>query len=516
MAALIPITGVASNYRVPGGYAEILFAQGPSNAGAGTRSVCLVMPITSAGTYTVNTRYRVRNEAEVKAGAGAGSPLHRAARAFLRANKTTELYVVPYAASSGGGAASATATVTVAITTITAGGTIDLAIAGEEFTTAFSTSDTATTIAAKIVEQVNARDWLPVTASNSLGVVTLTAKIAGASQGTAAITVIRVRVDGLSTGRGVTVTSTGNVGSATAGADGATTELVNFTAALATLDSVRHYYMGQSIGTPGSAALSTHIALKSEPLSGLRSVGCLAFTGTLADATTAAVARNYERVQLVWQAASEHDYAELVGSVLAVRSKRESTDSAFNFDGYRGQDWLIKPAKAVAHWPDLPDQNDAINEGITCIASDNAGSYIVMSVNTRSKNAAGTVDDFRATETHRVSVADELVDEMLAQYANQYGSAKLRSDELLPSGLPNPNQRIPRGVVTPSVFKPWIRDLIAEYYDGGKLQNLDAMLSSLNVLRSTDNSGRLECGFDINVIDHLHQATFRVAETSAG
>jgi phage tail sheath gpL-like len=317
-------------------------------------------------------------------------------------------------------------------------------------------------------------------------------------------------------GKGVSVATSGALGTVAAGADGSTTELANFTAALVTLEGVRDYYMGQSIGTPGGSAFAAHIALKSEPVSGLRSVGVVAFTGTLANAATAAIARNYERIQLVWQANSEHDYAELVGYVLAVRAKRESTDSAFSFDGYRQTDWLVKPTKAVADWPDLTDQNDAINDGITCIASDNAGSYVVMSVNTRSKNSGGTIDDFRATETHRVSVSDELVDELLATYAATYGSTKLRSDELLPNGQPNPNQRLPRGVVTPSTFKPWIRDLIAEYYNGGKLQNLDAMLGSVEVVRSVDNSGRLECGFDINVIDHLHQATFRVAETSAG
>src|SRR5262245_30622231 len=131
MGLLIPITGVAQDYRVPGAYAEILFAQGPASAAAGVRQVVLVMPKLSAGTWTANTMYRVNNEKEAEDGAGAGSPLHRAARKFLRVNKDAKLWAVPYAETSGGTPVAATGTVTLT-GTASGTGTIVVTVCGED------------------------------------------------------------------------------------------------------------------------------------------------------------------------------------------------------------------------------------------------------------------------------------------------------------------------------------------------------------------------------------------------
>ena len=83
MALLIPITGVAQDYRVPGAFAEILFSQGPASAASGVRGVVFVMPKISAGTWTAAVLYPVSNESDAATGAGEGSPLHRAIRKFM-------------------------------------------------------------------------------------------------------------------------------------------------------------------------------------------------------------------------------------------------------------------------------------------------------------------------------------------------------------------------------------------------------------------------------------------------
>ena len=103
---VIPITGVDANYRVPAVLAEIVFNQGPATASAPTRNVCFVMPKLSSGTWTAATPYQVKNEADVITGAGAGSPLHRAIRKFLLANKDATVWAVPVAATTGGSPAS--------------------------------------------------------------------------------------------------------------------------------------------------------------------------------------------------------------------------------------------------------------------------------------------------------------------------------------------------------------------------------------------------------------------------
>lgn len=510
--ALIPITGVPSTYRVPGGYTEILFAQGPSTAAAAARDVIFVMPKLSTGSYTVNKVYRVKNEQDAITGAGAGSPLHRAVRKFLYSNNTGRIFALAYAESSGMGVATADLDVTFT-NTATGTGLATITVAGEACTVAISKNDTPTVIATNMKAVINAKTWLPCTADNMAGVLTLTAKIAGASQNAH----IRVRAE-ITPGIATTVATqnTSDVDALQDGADGATTEATNLAAALATISAARYYYMVFSVSDATNlAAIQTHIATKSDPIPGLRSVGIVGSVLALASVQTLATGRNYERLQIAWQKNSEATREELAANMAGIRQKYEALDSAYNFDTYSNKsDWLIPGCYRDTDRPDGDDQNDAILDGITCIATGDSGSYVVMSCNTRSKDSTGNNDDFRATETHRVSVADEFVDTLLLRHALNYGSKKLTSDQLLPNGQINFNQRLYPGVITPSTYAPFIKALLDEFA-GQRLQRVAESKNGLRVVRDPNNGGRLEVGVDINAVDLFHQMTARVAEVSA-
>lgn len=514
----IPITGVPSNFRVPGAYVEIKFAQGPASASAGVREIVYVMPKTSAGTWTVNTLYEIPDEQTVRTGAGVGSMAHRAARVGLMANKNAKHYAIVYDASSGGAPASATGVITLA-SNATATGVVSVTIAGELCQASFVKDDTPTTIGDALAAAINAKDWLPCTAANVTGTITLTAKIAGASQGNGTNGVIHMRGE-ITAGVGTTISLSGaalGLGAGVDGADGSTTEAANFLTALGTLNADRKYYIVSSLWDATSLGhLKTHVSSKSEPRPGLRSVGIAAYTGALAAAQTVATGLNYERVQLAWMPASEWDTCSLAANLAAVRQKREEVDAAFNFDTYREPDWLVPPSHLLTDWPDTDDQNDAINDGITPIASSSSGSYIVFSATTRSKNAAGTIDDPRALETHRVSVADLFADEELAEFGLNYSGKKLKDDERLADGSVNTNQRIPPNTVTPHSFKDHIRRRLDRFGADGLLQEVEASQESLRCLRDPNNGGRLQVGLDLNAIDLFHQATFRLAEVSTG
>jgi phage tail sheath gpL-like len=516
--ALIPITGLPSSYRVPGGYAEVLFAQGASSAALRAREVVIVMPKTSGGDAVAGELYPIGSEDDAIARAGVGSPAHRAARIFLKANKRARLWYLGMSATTGGTEVAATGTITYT-TTATGTGVASVTVCGETVSAIVRSGDTVSDIAVKVKNAINAVTHLPVTADNSSGVVTMTARIAGSSQGDGTVPVIRYRAT-ISAGIGTTVATSGaalGLGAGADGADGSTTEAAQLATALGSLEAIRKYYIVTSTwATAGLAALALHVSNKSEPNPGLRSFGICGYTGTLAGAQTLANARNYERLALVHQAGSEHDPAELAGNVAAIVQKHQARDSAANLDSYRQQDWLIKPPFSAADYPDGDDLNDAINDGITAIGADDNGSYLTMWLTTRSKNAAGTVDDFRATEAHRVSVADEFVDEMLATYAIRYSNAKLRSDQTLADGSVDPNQRIPGGVVTAETLKPFIKQQLNIFEDTARIQNAEASKESLRTVRDPSNSGRVEAGLELHAIDHLHQLTARVAEVSTG
>lgn len=518
--ALIPVTGLPSSFRAPGNFVEIAFAQGAASAAAGARACILIMPILASGAdWTANTVYGpIKNEQEAEDGAGAGSPLHRGLRRALRTNKSAKWYALPYAATSGGSPVAAAGTVTWT-TDPTGTGVARVWVAGELVEYGFTSSDTVTTIATGVRDVINARTHLPVSASNSSGVLTLTAKITGTSMGDGTTGAVRIRAD-IDLGKGTSVaTSGGAIGDSggTAGVEGSTTEAANLNTALGNITAARYYYMGTSMWSSTALGhMETHIANKSEAKVGLRSVGVAAFVGALAAGQTLATGRNYERLQIAWQKGAEDDPASIVANVMAVRQKREETDTKFNFDGYRESDWLVPAAATQSDWPDLDDVDDAVTDGLTPIGSDENGSYIAMSCSTRSKDPSGSTDDFRALETHRVSVADEFADTLLVRHVLRYGQSALKDDELLGDGSINHNQRVGRKVVTPSLWKALPLELLDEFNAADKLQRVSESKESLRAVKDPQNGGRLECGLDLIVIDQLHQLTVRIAETSTG
>lgn len=515
----IPITGIVSDFRVPGTYAEILFNQGPATASAPTREVCFVMPKLASGTYTAATLYQVKSESDVSDGAGPGSPLHRAIRAFLRANKSAKVWALPVAPTSGGSPANATNVLTIA-TTSTATATLTVTIDGEDSQCTLPAGSTPTQFGDAIVASVNAKTWLPCTAANVSGTVTFTAKIPGSSQGTASLGVHRCRVS-ITSGAGTTASFAGAfLGASTAGAEGSTTEATNTATALAAISTRRFYYLVSSaVDATTLANFKSHVVTKSEPKRGLRSVVIAAYPGTLSNCTTIATGLNYERLQIAWMRNPENSVEEIAGNVAAVRHKFETTDSSANWvsDSELTNIWNIKPAYVTSDWIDIDDQNDAISDGIMPIASLDGRSYPVMSVDTRSKNVSGTVDDFRSCETHRISVADEFTDQLITNTTLNFGNGKkLRDDERLADGSVNPNQKKIRNVITPSMVKATANDQLIEYYNAGKLQNLEASKQSLRTVKSPVSGSRIEGGIDLNVIDHAHVFSWRVAETSTG
>lgn len=513
-APFIPITGIGGDWRVPGNYAEIIFAQGPASAAAGEREVIFVMPMLGAGTWTVNTLYPVNDTQTAEVGAGSGSMPHRAMRIAARANKDAKFWVMPYAETSGGSPVAATGTVTFA-TAPTGTGTATVWVCGEACSYSFKSTDTVTTIATGVRDSVNAKTWLPCTASIVAGVLTLTAKLKGASQGTATLGVIRFRAS-ITAGIATTVAVSGaalGMGTGVVGVDGSTTEAANLTAALAALDAVRKYYIVVSVNDATSlAALKTHIVNKSEPRRGLRSLGVFGFTGTGAQAATINTARNYERLECYRQENSDHDSAELAAYFAAVLQKEEGLDPTTNLSGYRTSDF-INPCFDAADRPTDIEMNDDINDGCSTVATDEIGTYLVMHCNTRSKNAAGTQDDFRATEGHRRSGADAFVDDLLLNYALNFSRKKFKPDEVLADGKFNPNQPQTQNVVRPSTIVPFIKRKMDDFDALGHLQDLQASKGSIRVLK---NNSRAEIALDLHIIDHLDVSTFRVAEVSTG
>ncbi len=125
----------------------------------------------SAGTAVANTRYKLTADHQAIPLFGRGSMLHRQAIRWFRANKFTEAYFVAVADNGAGVTASGTLTFTGPATET---GVLYLYLGGERLTIGITTGDSATTIATAVAAAITAAADLPVTATSSSGVVTVT------------------------------------------------------------------------------------------------------------------------------------------------------------------------------------------------------------------------------------------------------------------------------------------------------------------------------------------------------
>lgn len=171
----IQFTEIPADWRVPGTFVEIRPNYANTGAFAWPTRVLLVGHQTSAGTASANAPQRVFTAAQAKVLFGAGSMLAQMCAAFLLGNPTSELWATSVAEPTG-----SRATMTVTFTgTPSATGLLGFYFGGERVQVAAFATDTPTTLATRVVAAIAANPDLAVTAANTAGVVTVSARHLG-------------------------------------------------------------------------------------------------------------------------------------------------------------------------------------------------------------------------------------------------------------------------------------------------------------------------------------------------
>lgn len=503
------LTGIPSSYRAPLTALELIMGLGGSSAAPAGRDILYLAKKTASGTATVNTRYQISSEGQALELGGVGSEGHRMARAHIKANPNGRFYMVFYAASSGGSPVAASATFTVT-GPATGSGSITIAVLGTVFEIPFVSGNSADDIGELIEATINNQPALAVTASNSSGTVTVTSRVAGASQNS----VHRIRVISVTSGKGVGCTASAAL--LASGADGTTTELTNFSAALTSIASVRDYYIVTPVTVSTiAAALKAHVANKNLPNPGIRCRGFFPAVGSLSAAATIAIAQNTEVMHCAWFRNSDASPDEVVATVAATFQRYEALDPRHNFDR-QSLNGLLPPAPDSADWPDHDDLGDAVNDGLIPIVSTESGAYIAMGVTTRSKDSSGTLDDFRATESHRISIMHNVAETIVLNHQLTFVNFAQQDDPKLPDGSVDVNAiaLLPARVTCPFLFKSWFLQQLEQFFTAGQLQNQADWEAGTQARIDPSNTGRMQVSSAGRTIDLHHQATFRIAETT--
>lgn len=507
------ITGVPSSFRAPLTALQLVLGAGASNAPVGRKDACYILPKLSTGTATLGEVYEINSESDASGLGGLGSSAHRIARMHIKKNPLGRIYMIFYAPSSGIGAASAAQTFVIT-GTATANGSFVVVAFGTEFEVVYRSGQTPTEIGDILEAKINAATFLPGTSANAAGTVTLTARLPGASQNS--IHRVRVKKNG-DTGSGVSIVATAAL--LTGGADGAVTEITGFEGALSILEANDSYYLV----TPNPVAAFVtagriHTVNQNQPIPGKRCRFFYPFTGAMASGASIAITQNTELVECVWQRNADQSPDEIVAWYTASKQLEETTLARFNFDFYPATGFL-SPAPAAADWPTLDDVNDGMNDGMAVVVTTSTGVYLSGGVTTRSKDATGALDDFRASESHRIAIMHEMAQIIHTNAQQTYVNFAQEDDPRLPDGSVDEvalqamiASRTDR-FVTPSLYARWLKAQIISAADA-RLQNVPGWVASVKSRIDPQNNGRMQSVAAGRTVDLHHQSTFRISETT--
>jgi hypothetical protein len=467
MPASINLVGIAANFPNPGTYVEVDFASGPSSGYGGLRTCVLLGNKTSAGSatndtviYGPDTPVTCIQEQDVITLFGAGSQLHRMFLRFTSINKTTPLYFVAVTSSAG---AAATATITLT-TTATGNGTLRVWVADDFVDTSITSGQSVTTIATAVVASIKTKTRWPVTASSSVGVVTVTAVEPGLESNW-----IRVQSQIIGTGVGTTTSLTANTFMS-----GGTTADSNATA-LTTIQPAQFYYVvsGDSDAT-NLGALNTQVLSNAQPTTGILSRAIGGSMDTSGNAITVATGINSARCEVVWgTGAVDWTPAELAAFSASLYMLLEAGGSV----GVARMNFSQFPASATdqASWPIIPSRNglgsaptsatitSCLNNGLTpwglttagVTGTSVGGVLLVKRCTTRSLN--GSFNDYRIRDAHKVTICDYFAADLRTITQQQFGGKKIVPD-------PVPGQPAPDSTsVSPKMWGSAIAGLVGRY-----------------------------------------------------
>ncbi len=177
MAQTITFSEIPANWRVPGTYVEVRPNYRRSGLAGFTPRALLVGQMLT-GLAAAGSLQRITSRAQATALFGSGSSIEQMVHAFIDANGTTELSAIGLGAPSG---SPGTATGTFAISgTATAAGTLTAYIAGKRVAVGVAVGATASIVGGLLATAIGAVTGMPVTAANSTGTVTVTARHPGA------------------------------------------------------------------------------------------------------------------------------------------------------------------------------------------------------------------------------------------------------------------------------------------------------------------------------------------------
>lgn len=360
-------------------------------------------------------------------------------------------------------------------------GTLSVYIAGQRVATSTLTSDTATTIASRLAAKINATSTLPVSASAAAGVVTLTAKWAGAS-GNQIDVRLNVYTDEV-TPRGVTPTITHMAGGAGA------PDINELLAAVGDewFTAIVMPWADSSSVSAVEAWLSNRYG-PSDPKPGHLYV---ARNENLAGLIAASSARNSEQSSILGVYGLPAP-AYVAAAALAGACEYEAElDPARPLQGVRLQ--LVPPAIPQRFTRD--ERQQLLNANVSTFTVSSAGEVFIERVVTTRRISALGVPDTTWLDLETKHTLDAIRYAVRVRLATKFPRMKLADD----------GTQITAGqlTVTPSIIRAELIALARELEAQGLVESVEQFKSAIQVERSQADQSRVNVIFPPDIINQL-------------
>lgn len=433
--------GYSSTGLQPGIFLAVLLGAGAISASLlGMRGLLCGMMLSSGATASVGSVYEITSKTQADTLFGAGSELARMCYRALDEG-ISSVWATPTAEPSGGTKATVTVTVT---GTWTTGGSVTLIIDGDSFTVNIASSDVLADVATNIAAAVQARGQLPMSATSSLGVATLSRKNKGARGKDGSVFIDTSALpSGCSIALAGSATLSGN--GVRPGASASGTGVDDVTSTLTAIYATRYHRIAaaQSDATQ-EAQWELHVNNAAAISEQRYQHVVLGTSGTTSSAVTLATTTcNDPRVQLVYQRESVCTAAELAASVMAARLYKERDWINTGFNGYKLK---VPGQRDKTQYLSPGEIRTLLAAGVTPITTDADGkAQIEKSVTT--KTLTSGLLDLRCDSTNKAVTTDYVADDIIALWSTYSQLNPVVADD------PAQGQRAPEaGVATPKGF----------------------------------------------------------------
>ena len=468
---------VPADVRVPLTYIEF----DNSNAVTGTplpRQRVLMFGQHSNGREALHVPVRIRSSTQAALAFGQGSMLALMAAAFLKANRTAELWCI----AQGNGEGNATVATISLSGKATESGTLVTYIAGVRIALSDSTGATGAMLADALAEKIKAMSDLPVTAAVTANAggddnhadVVLSAKFIGR------LSVVDVRWNHYSG----EVTPSGIAASVTMPSDNNSNPDIRDS--IAGMGDLQYKYIVMPyLDEPNLNLLRTELQERWGAVNQADGFAVAVMNGTYGDISTFGISRNDQLITCMGMCNAPEPSYLYAATVCAIASQ------ALTIDPARPLQTLTLPERippAVSDRFTWPERNALLYDGISTFTVNDSGQMQIERLITMYRTNSYGDSDPSYLDVNTIATLSYLRYSLRTRITQKFPRHKLAND--------GTNFAPGQAVVTPSIIKTELLALFEEWESAGLVEDFETFKSELYVTRNANDKNRVDvlCG----------------------